>query len=355
MQMNRKSDRIRKIPHAEIDLQRWDEVISKAVNRRVYAFSWYLDITSEGWDALVWGDYEFVMPLTRRKKWGIAYLVQPCESQQLGVFPAPPADVLKRFLEAIFRLYKYAAINLNSENPPDDFPEKMEVNPRQNFLLNLNQSYEKMSSDFSPYTHRHLRRVRQNGVVISVHPQPPDGGFKSAVQKNSFSSTESGQENGKEEISQIEKESGELIISENISVNDYIEFKKLNQTAEIYGNCLPVFKRIIEHSVAQQKAAVMGVYDRNGALCAAALFISDTNRIYYLGGVSSGEGKALSAMFLLLDHVIRKFAGQNVSLDFEGSMVPGIAGFFKGFGAQPETYYYIKYNRLPKPVRLIKK
>lgn len=309
MQTNQPFDRIRKISHAEIDLQQWDEVISKAQNRRVYAFSWYLDISSEGWDALVWGNYEFVMPLTLRKKWGITYLIQPCESQQLGIFPTPPADVLKRFWEEIFRLYKYAAISLNSENFPNISLAEIEIKPRQNFLLNLNQSYQNTFSHFSPYSRRHLRRALKN----------------------------------------------ELTISENISIHDYIEFKKLNQPAEIYGNCLPMFRQIIEYTVAQKKAVLMGVCDRDKALCAAALFIFDTNRIYYLGGVSSKQGKTLSAMFLLLNHVILKFAGQNIFLDFEGSMVPGIAEFFKGFGAQPETYYYAKFNRLPKPIRLIKK
>ncbi len=38
------------------------------------------------WDALVWNDYEAVMPLTWNRKYGIAYLYQPFLTAQLGVF-----------------------------------------------------------------------------------------------------------------------------------------------------------------------------------------------------------------------------------------------------------------------------
>jgi hypothetical protein len=50
---------------------------------------WHLDRTAVVWDALVWGDYEFVMPLPVRKKWGIQYVYQPLFCQQLGIFPKP--------------------------------------------------------------------------------------------------------------------------------------------------------------------------------------------------------------------------------------------------------------------------
>ncbi len=33
-------------------------------------------------------------------------------------------------------------------------------------------------------------------------------------------------------------------------------------------------------------------------------------------------------------------------LDFEGSMVPNIAKFFKSFGALPEKYYHYKVKRI---------
>jgi hypothetical protein len=74
------------LKHTEIDKALWDECIAQSVNRRVYAFSWYLDIVCPGWDALVGDNYMHVFPLTHRRKWGVGYLYQPFFAQQLGLF-----------------------------------------------------------------------------------------------------------------------------------------------------------------------------------------------------------------------------------------------------------------------------
>ena len=52
------------LTNREIDKIKWDECIDKADNGLVYAYSFYLDHMAKQWDALVWNDYEAVMPLT---------------------------------------------------------------------------------------------------------------------------------------------------------------------------------------------------------------------------------------------------------------------------------------------------
>ena len=74
-----------------------------------------------------------------------------------------------------------------------------------------------------------------------------------------------------------------------------------------------------------------------------------------MNALSSKEGKELRAMFFLIDQYIQMNAEKELTLDFEGSTLPGIARFFSGFGATPETYYRMKHNRLPVPFRWIKK
>jgi hypothetical protein len=60
-------------------------------------------------------------------------------------------------------------------------------------------------------------------------------------------------------------------------------------------------------------------------------------------------------MFLLIDTYIGQNAGKEMTLDFEGSNIPGIARFYKGFGALPQTYYSLHQNRLPKLLQIFKK
>ena len=71
------------------------------------------------------------------------------------------------------------------------------------------------------------------------------------------------------------------------------------------------------------------------------------NRIYYMLAWNNEQGRHLGASHYLIDTVIKEYAGKDYWLDFEGSDIPGIAFFFEGFGATPETYYFLRINRLP--------
>ena len=77
---------IQYLPHAQINKTKWDACIAAAPNGLIYAHSWYLDEIIETWDALVMNDYESVMPLPYRKKYGVLYLFHPPFVAQLGLF-----------------------------------------------------------------------------------------------------------------------------------------------------------------------------------------------------------------------------------------------------------------------------
>ncbi len=70
-----------------LNIEKYNSCISNALNSRIYAYSWYLDIvTDTKWDVLVLDDYKAVMPLPKRQKYFINYIFLPPWSQQLGVF-----------------------------------------------------------------------------------------------------------------------------------------------------------------------------------------------------------------------------------------------------------------------------
>jgi len=74
-----------------------------------------------------------------------------------------------------------------------------------------------------------------------------------------------------------------------------------------------------------------------------------------MNAASNEEGKKLGAMFFLVDNFIKTNAEKEIILDFEGSMIPGVARFYSGFGSIPETYFQLKFNRLPLPLRWLKR
>ena len=84
---------IRYVKYADIDKSLWDKAIEKASNGLPYAYSWYLDVMAGRWDALIAGDYLYIMPLPYNKKLlGVRQVYQPHFTQQLGVFGANSAS-----------------------------------------------------------------------------------------------------------------------------------------------------------------------------------------------------------------------------------------------------------------------
>ncbi len=80
------------LKNSEIDFEKWDACVAQATNSLIYGYAFYLNAMSENWDALVFGNYEAVMPLVWRKKKGIKYLYQQAFTQQLCIFSITAPD-----------------------------------------------------------------------------------------------------------------------------------------------------------------------------------------------------------------------------------------------------------------------
>ena len=300
---------VRYIKHSDIDHDKWNQCIDAALNSRIYAFSWQLDRAASTWDALVLGDYEFVMPLPVRKKLGMKYLYQPHFSQQLGIYPAPKKEISDVFYHYIAGHFRYAEIQLNSGNLPGKDISNTFFLPRKNYLLPLGNSYESIASFFSNNTKRNITKAKKN----------------------------------------------RLSIVEGIRLETYFEFKTKNLPASISKKNLGTLKNIIANGQYKGFGEIYGVYTSDNELCAAVYFCRWKDRVIYYNAVSNETGKNEGGMYFLVNHFIEQNAGKNLTLDFEGSMIPGVARFFKGFGATPETYFLLKINRLPLPFKWLKK
>ena len=59
-------------------------------------------------------------------------------------------------------------------------------------------------------------------------------------------------------------------------------------------------------------------------------------------------------MHKIVDTFIMENSGKDNILDFEGSMIPGIARFYESFGSEKKIYKRVRKNRLPKIIRWLK-
>ena len=301
------------IEHKEINFRKWDECIRNSIQGNLYANSWYLDIISENWDALVLNDYEAVMPLTQQKKYGIQYLIQPFFAQQLGVYSSRNLnpELVTAFLNAIPSKFKYININLNKFNSVTDI--KFDVKRNHNFELDLIYPYEQIAKKYSENTRRNISKAKKEG--LQMH-------------------------------------------SNTCSVKELMHLIKNNVAGKVEN--LPSQKyndiqKIISLSIQQSSGEIISVYNANNSILAAVFFIYSHNKAIYLFAASNEEGKEKRAMFFLVDEFIKKYAERNITLDFEGSNIEGLARFYRSFGANDCEYLTVKKNNLPFPLKLLKK
>lgn len=299
---------IRYVPNRDIDRQRWDQCLEIAPNRLIYPFSWYLDCMADHWDALVLNDYEAIMPLTWRKKYGISYLYQPFLTAQSGIFGSVPDENLcDDFIQAIPSRFKLIEIALNSGN------RLKKINgtliSRNNFILDLSKPYEILAAGFQENTRRNINKAEGQGCLPERDIEP------------------------------------DLVISLAIQ-----QMKGFNRQAT---GQVDRFRKLISF-LKEKKGIVTYGISLQGSLLASAIFLKDHNRAYYILVGNHPDGRNTGASHALINAFIRDHAGSPLLLDFEGSDIPGLAAFYSSFGAVNEPYPFLRMNRLPFFLRWMK-
>ncbi len=300
------------LPHSKIDKSLWDRCIMSSPQGEVYSCSWFLDIISPGWDALVSGNYDFVFPLTKRKKFGFDYLYQPYFTQQLGLFSKGPVtqNEVKNFLEAIPAKYRLVEIQLNTGNKLTDARD-YEVVPRKTHHLDLSPDIEKLRSSYSENLRRNLKKASAGDSILAKNC-----GIENIV-------------------SLFRMNRGNTI--ENLQTSDYDTFMRLMNTA--------FEKNLLEISC---------VKNQKDETTAGALFLKSVHSWIFIFSATSEEGKQNGAMSRIIDSFISSHSGEKTILDFEGSMDPNLARYYKSFGSQEVVYLQVRKNKLPSLIRWLK-
>lgn len=304
--------KIQYLSHHEIDKNQWDACIRDSLNGCIYAWSWYLDAVSPGWEALVGDDYHTVMPLTWRQKWGFKYLFRPLLSQQHGIFSRDliSSQLVGQFTNQIPAKFRLIEICLNKFNECTD--ASFVISYHTSCELDLIQEYSLLQKNYSQNTQRNLKKMSQYNIQYDSNLRAED--FLRLMWDDSSA--------------------GSAVLLET--------------------NNLFLLQGLLKSMKEQQAGRILGARDAEGQLIAAALFGFSHGRWYYLAPVSSDQGRKQLAAFGILDQLIREQSEKALILDFEGSDIPGVARFYTGFGAKTYSYPGIRRNRLPWPVRIIK-
>ncbi len=299
------------LAHKDIDKSKWDDCIKKSTNGLIYGETAYLDHMASNWDAIILNDYEAVMPLTWRKKWGISYLYQPAFIQQNGIFSTIELNdiIIDDFIELASSLFRFAEFTLNYQNKSTNQPLSL----RNNFILPLGISYDAIFNNFSQYIKQRLKKAEkfEHSYVVSTD-------YKEVIEiyKQLYTN----------KIKRITKK-------------DMLNFEKL---------CF--------HYNKMNRVIVRKVINKNtNELLAVVLLLKDERRIYNLASSIFPEGKKQLANYFLYGNIIKEFSTEKIIMDFEGSDIQGIAYFYGNFANENQQYPFIKWNKLPALIKKIKK
>ncbi len=303
------SSRLVLLKRSQIDEIKWNRAIGSSSGATLYGFVSSLDLLAGDWDALVWGDYSFVMPLPFRKKFGIRYVYTPLFIQRLDIFGGDCSNEMRQvFMTGVKAYCKYFDMNVAFAFTGNE----VHTHKRVNFVLSLEPGYDVIAASYQKEAKRSIQKAVSRHCIFTndVTPAEVVGLYRQVYGK---------------------KVSG--------SINDYHNMHAFAKHVAASGNLVSCG---VKHGL-------------SGELLFGALFFISGRRIYYLLGAPTEKGRYARAGYFMIDAIIREYAGKNYQLDFEGSDIPGVAAFYRKFNPEEETYYRLHYNKLPWLIRLFKK
>jgi hypothetical protein len=286
--------RLKHLKREEIDVKKWDEIIKNAVQSRIYAFSWYLDAITDGkWSALIIDDYVAVFPVLVKKILFIPYVTHPFLCQQLGLFSKNHAF----FEEYSIIISKYLTTNFLKTDTTinNTFVTGKNISSRSNHILPLDLEYDDLYKKYNRNTKRNINKANESN----------------------------------------------LILYESDDVSAFVEFIKSNDESGIAGLIETNISHLISASFTREIGTIIMAKDEDG-VHSSAFYIIHEQRIHFLLCASDSIGKEKKAMFLIIDEIIRKYAGFKYVFDFTGSNIENISRRNEGFGAETEIYYHLK-------------
>lgn len=300
--------KIQYLKNNEIDTELWDDCVRQSIQGFPYAYSFYLNTVAPNFGGLVLNNYEAILPLPTKRKFGIEYVYYPLVCQQLGIVSKKNLDetTIYEMANAIPTKIKYINYCVASK-----LSNNGKFIPKDNYTINLKQAYTQLLGNYKYNTRRRIKLALKNELAIVC-----DINLSTVI-----------------ELMQKTIDPNNSILSS----TDYATFKNL-----------------LEVLLAKKIGFAVGVLNNKNELEAAVYYVKTEKRIINLLNASTAMAKKKGWVAILIDHIIKEHSNQNYIFDFEGSNIPSIAKFFRNFGSEKNVYYNWQWNRLPFPLKYFK-
>ncbi|MEM6342777.1 MAG: GNAT family N-acetyltransferase [Bacteroidota bacterium] len=309
-----------------IDPPSWDAFIEAAPEGGLFSLYAYLNVLRSDWQAAIVKEgekWQAVMPFVREKKLGFSRVGQPAFTQYWGPVLAP------RFAErSAYKHYSWKRQVLETMLPAW---EKDDL-----FSMNYSPAFDYPMPFFEAGYELHTRYTYQ--VDLSLGKEANWAAMDSAQRRKIRKATQNPQ-----------------AIEHSFGASDLL---KLYEAQAAHGNDIlsvaPEGKRIISELLQLLPAKLktyLRAYRQERQIVAAACFAEFRDHCYYLFGTYDPQSSQGGEIAALMWDVMQTTSCR--IFDFEGSMIPSIARFFRRMGGQPKPYLQVRKNALPLPIRWI--
>lgn len=282
---------------SQINMDKWDALV-KAFQAPIYAQYYYINSLCKNWKAIIWNDYELVLPIPFKTKLSIPYSYSVPFIQQLGfIGNLVLAKNIKTTTSIIKKIVKAGEIYANYKN---DFLLQLpkDVSKKLNLILPLHMPYSTLQQKFSKDCLRNIAKANKQNFY-----------YDDAI--------------AIETCVQLYKENyGKKM--KGLAEADYKNFENLCKALATKNQC---FCRVVM---------------LNNEIVACAILLKDDYKIYNVANTATPKGKKLSANYFLFSSLLQEFSFGNATFDFEGSEIAGVQKFYEGFGAVAEHYFMWK-------------
>lgn len=302
---------IKYLAHKDIDFEKWDDCIAASKNGLIYNQSIYLNTMCDNkWDAIVWNDYEAVLAIPWRRKYGIKYVYQPAFIQQLGIISplVINENLTSKFIASFTTEIKFLEYPFNHLN--QIIGESFAIQKRKNYIKDLSSIAEPLVN-FSNSFRKNIKQLQKWNLTYHKETNP------------------------------------------SICIELYQDLY-LDRISALTKKDIEKFK-ILSDYYNQRENVIMRHVMLKDEVVASILLLIDDKRVYNIISCITPIGKTLRANYFLYLNLFEEIKGRKLVFDFEGSEIKGVADFYETMHPTVEYYQRLKFNNLPKIVKLFKK
>lgn len=282
---------IKRVKYKDIDFVKYSRCIENSEQRKYSATNDFLDICShKNWEVLVYKDYEAVLPVPFVKKFGIKFVHNPMLCQQLGIFSSIDSTTINDlFLNFLMDNYLVKVYNFNDINK-----FSVDLKLRKNYII-FSDAYENVFARYSPKRKRKLRLDEEKSVEINIR---------------------------------------------DISSAEAKDFVKKNFLGANKPKDIDLFMKIFDKMYELNLIKFSAFYFKN-LITNIIVTYQDEKTVVLLGTFNNKGFVKLSGASLLIDNAIKNNI-KTKSFDFEGSELPNVEEFFRGFRPALKKYPVIE-------------